>query len=196
MRHGTNVVGITASTMKTINKMAARSKGRVVGRSNFARLAIDNFNPGHLLFLDPLASWTKGLWGKTVDHETLHLAWKNASCTAGAAADPMANAQGAAGSYLAILLHLGWTAPSFEQIRTTDVDQNGNVITLHLLKTCPRVIMQWAKRRLNEIDAAESQLGKKVGGPPDLEPLADVLRGKKLRDSTPMKSLRAMGEGG
>ena len=124
------------------------------------------------------------------------MAWMNASTTAGATDDPMANAQGAAGSYLAILLHLGWTAPFFELIRTTDVDQKGNIITLDLLATCPRVTMPWAKLRLNEIDAAKSQLCKKIGGPPDLEPLAEVLKGKKLRDSNPMKSLRAMGEGG
>jgi len=59
MRHGANVVGITVTTMKAINKMAARSKGRTVGRSKFARLAIDNCNLGHLVRLDPIASWTK-----------------------------------------------------------------------------------------------------------------------------------------
>ena len=56
IRHGAGVVGITVGTMRTINKMAARVKGRTTGRSNFARLAMDGSNQAHPVFLDPLAS--------------------------------------------------------------------------------------------------------------------------------------------
>ena len=83
MRHGTGVVGISAATLKIVNKMAARVIGRASGRSNFARLALDGFNPGNLMFLDPLVSWTRALWDGIFELDLLRHAWLNALQIAG-----------------------------------------------------------------------------------------------------------------
>ena len=64
MRHGAGVVGISAATLKVVNKMAARVLGRTSGRSNFARLTLDGFNPGNLMFLDPTRVLDKGPLGR------------------------------------------------------------------------------------------------------------------------------------
>ena len=49
---------------------------------------------------------------------------------------------------------------------------------------------------MHDIDAANCRVAKKIGDTPDFEPLGSVTRGKALRFSPPMLSLRAMGEGG
>ena len=47
-----------------------------------------------------------------------------------------------------------------------------------------------------EMDAESSEMAKRIGGPPDLEPLASIVKGKAFSESPAMQSLRAMGEGG
>ena len=165
MRHGTRVVGITALTMKAINQMAARVKGRTAGRSNFARLALDGFNPGQMLFLDPLVAWTKGVWDKVLRETFLRNAWQHASRTAGLSDSPTEAAEGAAGSYIACLRHLGWTAPSFDKIFTDEFDSKGQPVLICLQKTCPRVVLMFANRRLSDIAAASSELAKRIAPP-------------------------------
>ena len=61
---------------------------------------------------------------------------------------------------------------------------------------CFRVVFMFANRRITELGAAASDLAKRIGPPPDLEPLKALVKGKALREATAMKALRAMGEGG
>ena len=68
MRHGAGVVGITLTTMRTINRMTTKTfSSSVVGRSNFARLKLTGCNPGHIMFLDSLVTWTRAAWDKAVN---------------------------------------------------------------------------------------------------------------------------------
>ena len=72
MRHGADVVGITLTTMKTINRMTAMTfSSSVVGRSNFAHFKLTGCNPGHIMFLDPLVTWTRAIWDEAVQANEL-----------------------------------------------------------------------------------------------------------------------------
>ena len=175
MRHGAGVAGVTIATVRVINKMAARVRGKTTGRSNFARLAMDGFNPWHMMFLDPLVAWTKGIWDNALKEEVLENAWRHAQTTAGVASDAMRCAEGVAGAYIAVLRQLLWAAPSFDCIQTGDLDNDGIPIKLWLKQTCPRVVLSWARRRMAEMDAESSEMAKRIGGPPDLEPLAAIV---------------------
>ena len=62
VRHELGVCGVTVATMKSLNKMGCRVIGRMKGaRSNYARLALATFNPGHFVFLDPLRCWARAI---------------------------------------------------------------------------------------------------------------------------------------
>ena len=66
----------------------------------------------------------------------------------------------------------------------------------HLHSVCPTVIKLHAMDDLGRREAAGSSLAARIGGAPDLEPLADFLRSKKARGCAAASSLRALGEGG
>ncbi len=54
-----------------------------------------------------------------------------------------------------------------------------------------------AERRLDDIGAEASSLVAKIGGTLELEPLQEFMRNKLAGEAAaPMRSLRAMGEGG
>ena len=90
----------------------------------------------------------------------------------------MVDAEGATGAYLAMLAYSVWASPSVDLIFTNELDQNGERISLCLKQTCPKVVMMWAKRRMAEIDAQGSNLAKRIGGTPDLEPLKALVKTK------------------
>ena len=102
-------------------------------------------------------------------------AWVNAQTTVGNAVDPTAAVHGAAGAFMACVEHLGWTSPQPHTIQTDEIDCDGNLILLKLDQTCPKVVQKYAYRKLSELSAAASSLADLIGGPPDLEPLAEVV---------------------
>ena len=76
--------------MRAINRMGCRVVGRMRGkRSNYARLTLTGFNPGHLIFLDALRYWARAVWDGALPEKTLTEAWFNAQKTAGLANAPM-----------------------------------------------------------------------------------------------------------
>ena len=87
----------------------------------------------------------------------------------------MLASEGAAGSYFACLSHMGWTSPQFDRIFTDEFELNGERTMINLTETCPRVVLMFASRRLSEMAAAASTLATKIGGPPDLEPLTEIV---------------------
>ena len=99
---------------------------------------------------------------------------------------------GAVGPYLGVLEHLGWTSVCLHAVYTDDLDENDAPVILNFKKTCPRTILKIAFRRMHDIDAANCRVAKKIGGTPDFEPLGSITRGKALRFSPPILSLRAM----
>ena len=74
------------------------------------------------------------------------------------------------------------------------IDSNGDTLNLH--QVCPNEVMKRAKEALMRRDAANSDLAKKIGGPPDFEPLRQFLRTRAARRSPAAASLRSLGEGG
>ena len=49
---------------------------------------------------------------------------------------------------------------------------------------------------MEELDAANSKLAERIGGVPDLEPLAELVNARAWRHPPTAASLRALGEGG
>ena len=168
--------------------MTAKVNGSTaVGRSNFAHLTLTGANPGHTIFLDPLAFWAKGIWDRAFDEDVFVRAWNHALRTAGSSNSLMRAAEGAAGAYLAVLCHLSWKLPSFRHILTDQLDCDGSAILLGLNVTCPKVVLMMVARRPYDLDASNSSLVGKLGGPPKLEPLRAFLKGKLSSDSAAMK---------
>ena len=108
----------------------------------------------------------------------------------------MTDAEGATGAYLAVLAHLGWASPCFDIIFMDELNLNGERTSISLKETCPKVVLMWAKRRMADLDAQGSELAKRIGGTPDLEPLKALVKTKAAEQSPATLSLRAMGEGG
>jgi ribonuclease HI len=73
-------------------------------------------------------------------------------------------------------------------------DAAGEKISLE--GTCPAVVALIAKDDLRRLEAAASSFASRIGGPPDLEPLSDVLGSKVCADRAVAASLRALGEDG
>eukprot|EP00972_Heterocapsa_arctica_P020068 2963752-Heterocapsa_arctica.AAC.1 len=91
---------------------------------------------------------------------------------------------------VASALRLGWAVPSPFAFLTGDKQ------LLHLREVCPAVVRLHAMDDLRRREATTSSLAERIGGAPDLEPLADFLVSKKARGSPAAGSLRALGEGG
>ena len=95
IRHGVGVVGLTETAMRRVNRWTCRARGRMGGRSSFARLALSRFNPGHMFFLDPLRLWARSVWDATLPKHVRIAAWFNARETVCKSDAAMSAAEGA-----------------------------------------------------------------------------------------------------
>jgi ribonuclease HI len=190
VRYGANVLGVNKTTLKAVRRFACRVQGEMRGRCTFARLALARYDPGVSLATDPILDWARAVWDELVDTADLQITWQRALPAMSASRRPFSDLTGPAGAMVASALRIGWQIPS----PFVFIDALGHLLDLR--SVCPKVILQHAERDLARADAASSALAQRIGGPPDLEPLADFIGTKKLRRTKAAGSLRALGEGG
>ena len=104
------------------------------------------------------------------------------------ASRPFGAVIGPAGAMVASARRIGWQIPSPHHLQMED----GTLLNLN--QVAPRDVQLLASRALLHVEAQKSSLAKRIGGPPDLEPLRSFLQGK--RGTKIAASLRALGEGG
>ena len=120
----------------------------------------------------------------------LRVAWQRALPAVGSSQRPFAEAVGPAGAMMASALRIGWRIPSPFAV----IDVHDSVLDMRCV--CPMVIRQHAERDLSAFEARGSTMAARIGGAPDLEPLADFVFTKQFRRSAVAVSLRSLGEGG
>ena len=140
--------------------------------------------------IDPITEWAKAVWDGLVSGEVLQDTWRRAHVVVGTSARPFSAVEGPAGAMLASCARLGWAAPSCRIL----MDCSGALIDLG--RTCPAQVRLHALDDLRRREAEGSSLAARIGGPPDLEPLVDMLASQKATCSKASASLRALGEGG
>ena len=158
------------------------------GRSSFARLALANYDVGALMGTDPIVEWSRSAWDGLVSNGMLASTWKQAMIQVGTAKRPLAEVRGPAGAIVASAIRIGWRVP----LRVYFLRQNGDLLKLY--EVAPVMVAQLAAPDLAGLEAATTSLAKKIGGPPDLEPLKGFLR--SAGRTTAASLLRALGEGG
>jgi ribonuclease HI len=190
MRYGVTVVGATNSALKTARRFSCAAAGEMRGRSSFARLQLASYDVGALMAIDPVIEWSRAVWDGLVPREDLRLAWRRAVVEVGTAPNPFLAVRGPAGAMVASALRLGWRSTSPFDFQAAD----GVIISLD--KMCPAVVALCAKDDLKRLEAASSTFAQRIGGPPDLEALSDLLASKAFTDRAARESLRALGEDG
>jgi hypothetical protein len=190
MKYGVAVCGATDSTVNAARRFSCAAVGEMRGRSAFARLALAKYDVGTQMAIEPVVEWARAVWDGLVSREELKLAWRRAVVDVGTASRPFQAVRGPAGAMVASALRLGWTVPSpFDFI-----DGAGERISLD--GVCPAVVALMAKDDLSRAEAVASTFAARIGGPPDLEPLSDLLASKVIANRGVAGSLRALGEGG
>ena len=190
MQYGACVYGTPNTTLKKVRGFACAVKGEMRGRSTFARLELARFDPGAACAISPIVEWARAIWDSTAKCEDLRVVWQRAHTLIASSPTPFRHVAGPGGAMLASCRRIGWKWPSFDAILRAD----GSPLVMN--RICPAQIRLHAVRDLRAVEAAASSLAKRIGGPPDLEPLGDFLATKKFSDSPAAASVRALGEGG
>ena len=100
------------------------------------------------------------VWDGLVHTDDLQAAWRSAQIEVGLAARPFAKVAGPAGAMLASCMRLGWRTPAFDHLMLPC----GLLIDMN--KVCPMQINLHARDRLRRVEAAGSDLAKRIGAPP------------------------------
>ena len=127
--------------------------------------------------LDPLLAWSRAVWDAFVPTQQLHLAWRYAVRTVALAAQPFSKVSGPAGAAVASAQRLGWKLVQHHDGGFVMM-QDGQIADMQVI--CPFDFGKLAVERLCRMDAEASQLGRRIGGPPDMEPLRNMLRSRGL----------------
>ena len=188
MRYGASACGITNTTLRAVRNFSCGAIGEMRGRSTFARLTLASYDVGALMATDPIVQWAKAVWDRLVVKEDMRDSWKKAMVEVATAVRPFGAVVGPAGAMVASALRIGWKVPSPHHLQMAD----GVLLNLH--EVAPKDVQLLATRDLMHVEARASSLVSSVGGPPDLVPLRDFIKGK--RSSKVVAALRALGEGG
>ncbi len=143
LTHGAAVYGVRSHQIRDAQQMAAALSGIGGGRSVSARLLVTKSDPSSLLALPPIFEWAAAFWDGDIDEDILTAAWRRASSTATAAADPAAAAEGLASALFVSLFRIGWRSPSPKHILLLD----GTVVDLTV--TCPVTVRHLAVDAMN-----------------------------------------------
>ena len=190
LSYGATAYGTPTTTLKKIRGFACSVRGELRGRSTFARLRLENYDPAASLAIGPIIDWAKAIWDRAVPKEDLQSVWRHAHCLIAGKTAPFRHVCGPGGATLASCMRLGWKLPSpFVAIK-----RSGTVLDLR--EVCPMQIRLHAMDDLHMVEAENSSLAARIGGPPDLEALSDFLKVKRIRSSPVAGSMRALGEGG
>ena len=190
IRYGAGVVGASSSTIQGARRLSCAAQSEMRGRSQFARLQLTGYDVGGLMAIDPIVEWAKATWDGLVDRDILKDTWKAAMGKVAMAVRPFQVTIGPAGAMVASALRLGWKVPSPSCLR----DQEGRIIDMD--KICPIQVQLRAQEALMHKEACESGMARRIGGPPDLEPLRDYIKAGANKGSRAAGSLKALGEGG
>ena len=190
MQYGSCVYGMPNTTLQKVRGFACAVKGEMRGRSTLARLELARYDPGIACAISPIEEWAKAIWDTTAKCEDLRVVWQRARTLMASSPTPFRHVAGPGGAMLASCRRIGWRWPRYDVILRAD----GSPLRMNLV--CPAEIRLHAARDLRAIEAANSSLAKRIGGPPDLEPLGDFLATENVSNSPAAASLRALGEGG
>ncbi len=149
-RFGTSVTGVSNAALRSVATAAAQVLGDMHGRSATARLALQGDDPRHGIILRPIMEWTSAIWAMTLPTEIFADAWKFAQKHVGLSRRPHQAVTGGAGTFVAALMRLGWSTPSFDSVRTRD----GEILMLGEVE--PRVVREYAEADLRLVSAAAS----------------------------------------
>ena len=216
--YGSSVTAMNLGTVRSMRKEAGRALGRVQGRSLTARLAVNQCDPGWDAAKNPIMAWVNEVWNAQVPVRTMQRAWMQGVITSRSTTRPHSAAGGAAGSYLAAILAVGWKTPSFDSVVTLD----GTVLSLSQVD--PKTVLRFLNDDYQIVTAASSKIheaalqsafpqgaggnaapceahsfmthrGKPV---PWYEPAASVINGRWARDIAPsaLASAATLPEGG
>ena len=188
--YGANTYGTTSTTFKKVRGFACSVKGELRGRSTFARLRLENYDPAAGMAIGPIVEWAKAIWDGVVSKGDIQIVWQQAHSTMAGRAMPFRNFKGPGGATLASCMRIGWKFPSPTKV----IKKDGS--WLEMQSVCPMQIRLHALSDLSSIEAESSSLASRIGGPPNLEPLCDYVATKTMRESPAAGSLRALGEGG
>ena len=191
VRYGCVVVGAPNGLVQRARRFACSVEGNMRGRSAFGRTQLSGYDLGGQMALDPLLAWSRAVWDAFVPTQQLHLAWRYAVRTVALAAQPFSKVSGPVGAAVASAQRLGWKLVQHHDGGFVMM-QDGQIADMQAI--CPFDFGKLAVERLCRMDAEASQLGRRIGGPPDMEPLRNMLRSKGLSPAA-AGSLRALGEG-
>ena len=146
--------------MKAMRRTAARTLGKMNGRSFNARLVVNRCDLGWDSIRAPIMAWAAAIWDGRVRAEIMQRAWMHGQTTVARALRPMASVGGAAGAFLASLSRIVWKSPSPDALITLD----GTILRLdteaprtvgrHLFDDCQVVVASEAS--LAKVMAAEA----------------------------------------
>ena len=190
LKYGASIWGTPSRLMRKIRVFACAVQGSMGRRSPFARLKLAAYDPTLGLSTDPLVDWARGCWDNLVKNEHLAQAWREAAVQVGLATQPFQKVRGPAGGVLASAKRIGWSAPHHRHFLT----KQGELLDLDLV--CPLVVQQYAKRDFERCQAEESNMAKKLGFTPNLDPMAEILPNRSWKMTPAHASLRALGEDG
>ena len=190
VQYGASVYGTPSSTLRAVRGFACAVRGEARGRSTFARLELAGYDPAADMAIGPIFEWARALWDSLVPRDELQLVWKKAHCEVAVSRVPFRRVLGPGGAMVASALRIGWKCPSYRHF----INASGDVLDLDVV--CPMQIKLHALRDLRRVEASNSSMAVRIGGPPDLEPLHDYLATSRMRTSPAAGALRALGEGG
>ncbi len=160
--YGASSTGMSDEIFQGIRSLAARTFGKVAGRSVTARLLAEGADCGLTIIAEAVGDWTRAVWSKLLDASVFEDSWRLAVVEVAASSRPNAAVAGGAGAFIAALKRIGWTAPSYDTVRTRD----GTVLSFGSrgdlrdgqVTADPYAVLKWAKDDYEIAAASVSQL--------------------------------------
>ena len=116
--YGSAAASCPRGLVQQLRTQTAAAFGPCRGRSTTARLLLENADVGQVLVLKSVAAWVSGAWDNLVEQETLAAALRAAQVTSMDAHSRPRGILSGASAYLDALQQIGWSAPSFDSVRT------------------------------------------------------------------------------
>ena len=77
-----------------VRGFACAVKGELRGRSTFARLRLDDYDPAASMAIGPIVEWARALWDRSVSDEDVKMVWQRARSQIAGKASPFRNVSG------------------------------------------------------------------------------------------------------
>ena len=116
--YGSSAASCPVGLVKQLRTYTAQTFGPSVGRSTTARLLLEDADVCQTLVIKTLMSWVTGAWDNLIEGESMTMALRLAQTNSIQSGGRMRGVLSGAAAYLAALKKLGWSAPSFDSVRT------------------------------------------------------------------------------